>query len=213
MERKTKASNDHKFFDRDLSWLTFNERILLEAARSAVPLLERVNFLSIFSSNLDEFYRVRMPALAALNQLHRKEKGGKKLSLKHGDVLQAAKDEINRQQELFGKLLREVTSSLERYQITFLYDRPLPPEIFSQARHFFFTQVLGFLKPLYLQKYVLFSHFIQQCPIVRQTEADRVGFHVPQLWKLDDIRIQVFQVMVPPSCYSNIAGQSKPFEN
>ena len=152
MERKTKASNDHKFFDRDLSWLTFNERILLEAARSAVPLLERVNFLSIFSSNLDEFYRVRMPALAALNQLHRKEKGGKKLSLKHGDVLQAAKDEINRQQELFGKLLREVTSSLERYQITFLYDRPLPPEIFSQARHFFFTQVLGFLKPLYLRK-------------------------------------------------------------
>lgn len=51
------------FFDRDLSWLTFNGRILDEASKHAVPLVERINFLAIFSSNLDEFYRVRMPAI------------------------------------------------------------------------------------------------------------------------------------------------------
>ena len=55
---------DHySFFDRDLSWLLFNERILLEAEKEDIPVMERVNFLSIFSSNLDEFYRVRMPEI------------------------------------------------------------------------------------------------------------------------------------------------------
>jgi len=55
-----------RFFDRDLSWLSFNARVLAEAERKSVPLMERFRFLSIFSSNLDEFYRVRMPALFAL---------------------------------------------------------------------------------------------------------------------------------------------------
>jgi polyphosphate kinase len=62
METTTETS----FFNRDLSWLKFNERILMEAERNTVPLLERIKFLSIFSSNLDEFYRVRMPVLLAL---------------------------------------------------------------------------------------------------------------------------------------------------
>jgi polyphosphate kinase len=61
------------FFNRDLSWLKFNERILMEAERNTVPLLERIKFLSIFSSNLDEFYRVRMPVLLALEKLSNKE--------------------------------------------------------------------------------------------------------------------------------------------
>ncbi len=59
---------DH-FYNRDLSWLSFNGRVLQEAARADVPLLEKVNFLAIFSSNLDEFYRVRMPVLIAMDKL------------------------------------------------------------------------------------------------------------------------------------------------
>lgn len=57
------------YCDRDLSWLSFNERLLMEAARPELPILERLNFLSIFASNLDEFYRVRMPAVLALKDL------------------------------------------------------------------------------------------------------------------------------------------------
>jgi polyphosphate kinase len=60
--------SDYFFFDRDLSWLSFNERILMEAEKNSLPVLEKINFLSIFSSNLDEFYRVRMPAILLKQQ-------------------------------------------------------------------------------------------------------------------------------------------------
>ena len=57
------------YFNRNISWLSFNERILHEADKSSLPLMERINFLSIYSSNFDEFFRVRMPALLALNNI------------------------------------------------------------------------------------------------------------------------------------------------
>ena len=56
----------NRTFDRDLSWLAFNERVLLEAQDQTVPLYERIKFLAIYSSNLDEFFRVRV---ALLNQI------------------------------------------------------------------------------------------------------------------------------------------------
>ena len=49
-----------KYINREMSWLSFNKRVLQEAADSTVPLIERLKFLGIFSSNLDEFYRVRV---------------------------------------------------------------------------------------------------------------------------------------------------------
>ena len=63
IEEERKAAADSVYINRELSWLAFNERVLLEAADPAVPLLERLKFLMIYQSNLTEFYRVRMGIL------------------------------------------------------------------------------------------------------------------------------------------------------
>ena len=59
-ETEKAAEPSSIYINRELSWLAFNERVLLEAADTAVPLLERLKFLMIYQSNLEEFYRVRI---------------------------------------------------------------------------------------------------------------------------------------------------------
>ena len=55
--------SEYPFVHRDISWLSFNYRVLQEAKDPSVPLLERVKFLAIYSSNLDEFFRIRVAGI------------------------------------------------------------------------------------------------------------------------------------------------------
>ncbi len=55
----SEMSTEKLYIEKELSWLSFNERVLQEAADKTVPLIERIRFLGIFSNNLDEFYKVR----------------------------------------------------------------------------------------------------------------------------------------------------------
>ncbi|GEO10754.1 polyphosphate kinase 1 [Segetibacter aerophilus] len=142
------ALSNYFFFDRDLSWLSFNERVLMEAEDDTVPLLERINFLSIYSSNLDEFYRVRMPALTALQKLYQKQKVKKQTALRHEDVAGKAKEIILEQQSRFGEVLHQLLPQLQAHQLELVYGKPIPPQIMPQVSHYFFTQVLAFLKPI-----------------------------------------------------------------
>src|SRR5690606_17747553 len=91
-------------YNRDLSWLSFNGRILKEAGKKQVPLLERINFLAIFSSNLDEFYRVRMPLLSAVKKIKNEDSGIDPV-LTEKNTYKKVKLEIENQQSLFGSIL------------------------------------------------------------------------------------------------------------
>src|SRR5678816_3638792 len=102
------------FYNRELSWLSFNYRVLQEAASPSVPLFERLKFLSIFSSNLDEFFRIRYPAVLAIALLKKKTK--KDITgAWSDDLVERIQSEITRQLEEFGSiLLTHILPSLKR---------------------------------------------------------------------------------------------------
>lgn len=130
------------FYNRDLSWLSFNERVLEEADAQGVPLMERFQFLSIYSSNLDEFYRVRIPALLALQHIETEKE----------DVLPLVKEKIDGQLQVFGNIMRKLLPVLEMEGHVLLYDKPVPESVRQRAGHYFYTQVLGFLQPVVMRE-------------------------------------------------------------
>jgi polyphosphate kinase len=138
------------FFNRDLSWLKFNERILEEAERNTVPLLERIKFLSIFSSNLDEFYRVRMPVLLALEKLSNKDNNDIKIE---DDLLISANQLISDHQQRYGQVLKtDIIPQLKKNHINLIYAEAFPQEINKEVERYFLSQVMAFLQPVYVDE-------------------------------------------------------------
>jgi polyphosphate kinase len=138
---------DYKYFDRDISWLSFNERVLLEAAKETVPLLERIIFLSIYSSNLDEFYRVRIPALMALQKIKKEKSDG------NAEILQLATEIVQKQLKQFGHILtQQVIPLLKENGIQLIYQEPIPAIIKPAAQEYFFAHLLAFLQPVDITK-------------------------------------------------------------
>ncbi|GAC1386373.1 MAG: RNA degradosome polyphosphate kinase [Ginsengibacter sp.] len=139
------------FYNRDLSWLSFNFRVLQEAADKEVPLFERIKFLSIFSSNLDEFFRVRYPIIVALSQLEGKTKIKASSEISE-DISDNIQQEINRQLEIFGKILTEdILLDLSKNGIVFYYNTPPRNEHLQEIKELFLSKVLSFIQPIFLE--------------------------------------------------------------
>ncbi len=135
-----------KIFPRDLSWLSFNERILQEAGRANVPLYERIRFLAIYSSNLHEFYRVRVATHRRLAQLS-SQKISRRLDVDPKVLLRQIADVVNQQLEQYGQILRmSIIPALEVEGIYLHLDRPLPEQLHDTLRAYFCHHVLAYLR-------------------------------------------------------------------
>lgn len=111
---------NNKYYHRDLSWLRFNHRVLQEAADERNPLYERIKFLAIFSSNMDEFFRVRVSDIRQIKNIEKPLR--KKLITKPNKVLKEIKHQVHLQQEEFGTIFRkQIVPQLEQEGI-FLID-------------------------------------------------------------------------------------------
>lgn len=105
-----------KYYHRDLSWLRFNHRVLQEAADKRNLLYERIKFLAIFSSNLDEFFKVRVSDIRQIKNIEKPLR--KKLITKPNKVLKEIKKQVELQQEEFGQIfLTEIVPELKKHQI------------------------------------------------------------------------------------------------
>ncbi|WP_226163083.1 polyphosphate kinase 1 [Hymenobacter terricola] len=137
-----------KTLSRDLSWLRFNARVLQEAQCAAVPLLERLKFLAIFSSNLDEFFKVRVATLRRLTKLKKKTRA--KLGESPKRQLREVLAEVARQQEEFGTTFRELLPELNRRHIHLLNEAELTDKQREWTVRYFRDKVQDLLSPVVL---------------------------------------------------------------
>ena len=130
-----------RFFNRDISWLSFNERVLQEATKPSVPLMERFRFLSIYSSNLDEFYRVRVPVY-----------NRKKATAEESVIYTQLSAIIDGQQKFYGQIIREeLIPELAKHGIIFLYNTPVPGMLEGRMRDYFYNHIAGYIQIINLE--------------------------------------------------------------
>ncbi len=136
------------FFDRDISWLGFNHRVLLEAGDETVPVLERIKFLSIYSSNLDEFYRVRIPALLSLKKLEQDNPVTPFTTL----LADMEKIVMGQMKDLGTILEEKIIPALKSQHIHLVYNEPIPFFLQKDTTAYFYNQVAGFIHPVFLNE-------------------------------------------------------------
>ena len=139
-------TQDERFQHRDLDWLNFNERVLQEAADKSNPVLERLKFLAIFSSNLDEYYRVRVSQLRQIKKI--KKSLRKKLALKPNKKVKQIIKEVKEQQIQFGQIFKdEILPELAEHHIHLIQHQDFSKDQFAQAKHFYQDKIKEHLEP------------------------------------------------------------------
>ena len=136
------------YVDRDVSWMYFNHRILQEAEKECVPLLERLSFLGIYSNNLDEFFRVRV---ASLNRML-----DQRLAKDAEQQLKKSLKTINKLNETFSKeyteAVDEVFRQLEDHKVRLLTETQLNDEQKQYLTDFFYDRLNGSVIPIWLSE-------------------------------------------------------------
>lgn len=139
------------FKERDISWLSFNHRVLQEAKDPNVPLYERLKFLAIYSANLDEFFRVRVSSMRSFSEL--KKKTRKQLDIKPKNILKRIKAIVEEQQNEFGQVFeKEILKGLAANDIHLINESKFTESQGVFAKRFFADKIKEYLNPVFLDK-------------------------------------------------------------
>ncbi|MGM9712942.1 MAG: RNA degradosome polyphosphate kinase [Prevotella sp.] len=138
--------NEDNYIERDISWMYFNHRILDEAQRKDIPLMERLNFLGIYSNNLDEFFRVRVATLSRIAEFADKKDMRKRCS----QTLKTINSLNTKYAKEFEKTVADVTSELRTRGIDLLDETSLNDEQQDFVRQYCINNIYGSVTPIWL---------------------------------------------------------------
>jgi polyphosphate kinase len=138
------------YIPKEISWLSFNERVLQEAENKDVPLIERFKFLGIYSNNLDEFFRVRVATLKRLSQFGVKSKDI--LGYNPKATLKKIQEIVLLQNTRFEKTYSSLIQELDKHKIHIINEKQLSPEQSEFVRNYFLSEVRTRLMPYILEK-------------------------------------------------------------
>jgi polyphosphate kinase len=149
--------NNSKYNNREISWLSFNARVLQEAEDPTVPLFERIRFLGIFSNNLDEFFRVRVAAVRRMLELGKDEEtllGDYSADELYDQIQETVIQQQQKAQEIYRNIWQEMASE----NIFMLDEKQLTHEQGVFVRKYFNVKVLPNIVPIMLGKSMKFPY-------------------------------------------------------
>jgi polyphosphate kinase len=175
-----------KTIARDISWLSFNARVLQEAADSTVPLRERIKFLGIFSNNMDEFFRVRVATLKRMIQLD--SKANMHLEIDPQQILDEIQMTVLNQQGEFNRIWEDVIKQLNEQKIFLRTEKELSPEQQEFVSNYFEDEVSSSVIPLMIEN-------IPEFPALR----DKSIYLAVVMWKKESALKKKYALIEVPS--------------
>jgi len=177
-----------KFIPRDISWLSFNARVLQEASDPSVPLKERVRFLGIFSNNLDEFFRTRVATLkrmaefgpSSLKHVHH-EKDPRK-------ILEEIQQIVLKQQSVFEQIWTGVRLEMEKEKIFLRNEKELTPEQKAYVEEYFEEEARSHIIPIMVEN-------LPHLPYLR----DRSIYLGVVMWMRKDVAQRKYAIIEVPA--------------
>lgn len=147
---------DNVYFNRELSWLRFNSRVLSESCNEKIPLLERLKFIAIYGTNLDEFYMVRVAGLKRLYAAGISDCSADKLT--PFAQLSAIRKYVHEEKRVLEKHFEEIRAALQKENLFIKQFSELKSEQKKQIKDFFFNNLYPIIVPIIVDSTHPFPH-------------------------------------------------------
>lgn len=188
-----------QYINREISWLRFNERVLQEASDTTVPLIERLRFLGIFSSNLDEFFKVRYASVRRLVQLGASQRYTTPDGVPAHGLLRAINREVERLQSRYDLIYAELIATLEKKNIAILDERSVKAEQQAFLNRFFNDRIVPVLNILIFNKHLPFPE-LRDSSLYLAVTIDRKGYGQTNYALIEVPTERLSRFVVLPAC-------------